>query len=731
MKTSLTTALLALVLLLSATPMACMYLFSEVMVAQTEKEASIQLQETTLANAIRMTSDFTRMCSLVQISENAFAQSIQKTLSLELEKLGSPALTKETFEREIREQNNTQARKKEKVRLLKFGKTLIDSAQSESKSAPINKILGDLKERLKCDFTIFARIEDSPKFLRVASTYVDELGENIAGSYVSPKSNLYSAQIIDTLLAKSTYSGLANTPAKTISINYVPIIDNNGEVIGAIFFGIENSAIKDLNKYISTSNIGKNSKAWVIDDSMPDNPILKFSERQTETNVNINNETSTLRKNLTFEIIEKSRTLKHGQVGYEVFTSPNDSNKKTLLTYAYYRPWRWIIGTVTDSEEYSSSATVISENLQIRVLPLLKNAAIICAIVIVITVLLSNKAVKDLKFLNSALGKLANSLPSNARSQIEDFEARGNLLPSEFVDIQQALKPLAKYLENTIDDINRDIANLAKNTSRITKISEELDEIGKAETSQMKDIAKSGKNILQSSNTLNKAVLTTTDEIEKSLNLSKDSEIAIDALMRKYDALATASNNVANKLATINDNAEKITSIITTIFNVSLKTNLLSLNASIEAEKVGESGLGFAVVSRQIRTLADNTSKASQDIERIVRQMQSSVNTTVMEMDRFSSSMRENSNATVETAKKLESTILNIEAIKPKFENISKRISELSKIAVDITYAIKNLTSETTAIENNVGSLRAINISAKNKTQEIKEALAQNTGGVK
>ena len=175
----------------------------------------------------------------------------------------------------------------------------------------------------------------------------------------------------------------------------------------------------------------------------------------------------------------------------------------------------------------------------------------------------------------------------------------------------------------------------------------------------------------------------------------------------------------------------KTTAIITTISDVSLKTNMLSLNASIEAEKVGESGLGFAVVSRQIRTLADKTSKASQDIEHIVEQMQSSVNTAVMEMDRFSAGMRKNSMTTVETAKKLESTILNIEAIKPKFENISKRISELSKIAIDITEAIKNLSIESAEIQNNVGELKTINIVAKNKTLEIKESLAQNRGGTK
>ena len=731
MKTSLSAALLILAFLLSATPIACMYLFSEVMVSKTRQSAISQLQEATLANAIRMTSDFSRMCELIQISDNSYSESVQRTFSEALNKLGKPTLTKDFFEREIREQNNTQDRRKEKIKLLKFGNTIVDCAQSEDKDATINKILSSLKERLKCNFTIFVRINNSTDFLRLASTYTDSLGENIAGSFVSRNSNIHSEQIIDALLGKTEYTALANTHTATISINYTPIIDENDEVIGALFFGIESSAIKDLNKYISSSDTGKNSRAWVIDDSIADNPILKFSESQPDTDVNINNEASTVRKNLTYEIIEKSRALKAGQVGYDIFPVANEENKSVILTYAYYHPWKWIVGTVTESAEYMPAAEIIAENLKVRPLPLAKNALFICVIIAMITLLLSSKMVKDFVFVNNALGKLAVGLPSNARSQIEDFEARGNFLAEEFTAIQQSLKPIAKHLENTIDDINKDISNLATNTTRIAKISEELDEISTSETSQKKDIARSGRNILYSADILNKTAVTSSGEIQKALNLNRDSENAIDMLMRKYDTLATASNNVSKKLSAINENADKITAIITTISDVSLKTNMLSLNASIEAEKVGESGLGFAVVSRQIRTLADKTSKASQDIEHIVEQMQSSVNTAVMEMDRFSAGMRKNSMTTVETAKKLESTILNIEAIKPKFENISKRISELSKIAIDITEAIKNLSIESAEIQNNVGELKTINIVAKNKTLEIKESLAQNRGGTK
>jgi len=74
---------------------------------------------------------------------------------------------------------------------------------------------------------------------------------------------------------------------------------------------------------------------------------------------------------------------------------------------------------------------------------------------------------------------------------------------------------------------------------------------------------------------------------------------------------------------------------ITTIAKVAEQTNLLSVNATIEAEKAGESGRGFRIVAQEIRRLADQTAQATKDIERMVRDMQAAVAGGTMEMDRF------------------------------------------------------------------------------------------------
>jgi methyl-accepting chemotaxis protein len=96
----------------------------------------------------------------------------------------------------------------------------------------------------------------------------------------------------------------------------------------------------------------------------------------------------------------------------------------------------------------------------------------------------------------------------------------------------------------------------------------------------------------------------------------------------------------SERLELIRRRAEDINVVITTITKVADQTNLLSINAAIEAEKAGEFGHGFIVVAREIRRLADQTAVATLDIERLVEQMQQAVNAGVEEMDRFTTEVR-------------------------------------------------------------------------------------------
>jgi methyl-accepting chemotaxis protein len=135
-------------------------------------------------------------------------------------------------------------------------------------------------------------------------------------------------------------------------------------------------------------------------------------------------------------------------------------------------------------------------------------------------------------------------------------------------------------------------------------------------------------------------ISTTGTELSRTVGVADGTRANLASVDRTIRELADATSSIAAKLSAISERASKIGGVVTTIAKVADQTNLLSVNAAIEAEKAGEQGRGFLVVAREIRRLADQTAAATLDIESIVREMQSAVGAGVMEMDRFAEKVR-------------------------------------------------------------------------------------------
>ena len=155
-----------------------------------------------------------------------------------------------------------------------------------------------------------------------------------------------------------------------------------------------------------------------------------------------------------------------------------------------------------------------------------------------------------------------------------------------------------------------------------------------------------------------------------------------------------ASKSISEKLSTINEKAENITTVVTTITKVSDQTNLLSLNAAIEAEKAGEYGRGFTVVAREIRRLADQTAVATLDIDLMVKEMQTAVSAGVMEMDRFINQVRQSVDDVGKISMQLNLIIGQVQSLSPKFEEVNEAMANQSENALKISSEMTSLSEE-------------------------------------
>ena len=155
--------------------------------------------------------------------------------------------------------------------------------------------------------------------------------------------------------------------------------------------------------------------------------------------------------------------------------------------------------------------------------------------------------------------------------------------------------------------------------------------------------------------------------------------------------IVDAAGSIAQKFEVLNVKALNINSVVTTITKVADQTNLLSLNAAIEAEKAGEYGLGFAVVATEIRRLADQTAVATLDIEQMVKEMQSAVSSGVLSMEKFSDQVRRSVSDVNQVAGQLAGIIEEAQNFAPRFENVQQGMHFQSQGASQIKKAMVQL----------------------------------------
>jgi methyl-accepting chemotaxis protein WspA len=176
-----------------------------------------------------------------------------------------------------------------------------------------------------------------------------------------------------------------------------------------------------------------------------------------------------------------------------------------------------------------------------------------------------------------------------------------------------------------------------------------------------------------------------------SSRLATEGREGLQAMGTTMHGLAAATGSVADRLAAINEKASSINAIVDTITKVADQTNLLSVNAAIEAEKAGESGRGFLVVAREIRRLADQTAAATLDIETTVRQMQGAVSGGVMEMDRFSEQVRRGVDSVGQVGQRLTQVIDRVGAVEGRFGEITQGMQSQVQGAEQIRQSMDSL----------------------------------------
>ena len=286
-------------------------------------------------------------------------------------------------------------------------------------------------------------------------------------------------------------------------------------------------------------------------------------------------------------------------------------------------------------------------------------------------------------------GDLAAHIDVNSRDET------GQLLAA-LRDMMQGLAKIVGEVQNSGIQVNSSVTAIAatgkEQQATATEIAATTTEIG----ATSKEISATSRELVKTMNEVSAVA-------EQAASLANSGQAGLSRMEETMRQVMEAAASINAKLTVLNEKAGNINQVVTTITKVADQTNLLSLNAAIEAEKAGEYGRGFAVVASEIRRLADQTAVATYDIEQTVKEIQSAVAAGVMGMDKFSEEVRRGMQDVQHVGGELSQIIHQVQALAPRVESVNEGMQAQATGAEQISQALTQLSE---AAQQTVESLR-------------------------
>lgn len=293
---------------------------------------------------------------------------------------------------------------------------------------------------------------------------------------------------------------------------------------------------------------------------------------------------------------------------------------------------------------------------------------------------------------------------------------------TEFDQVALSFNKMAETFETIIGRLQQISMILRTSAGEMATASKEQETIIVEQEATTREIAIAANEISSNAKEFAKTMNEMSHVAEQTSDLALTGKDSLNNMESIMSQMVEASSSIAAKLAVLNEKAGNITGVITTITKVADQTNLLSLNASIEAEKAGEYGRSFAVIAREIRRLADQSAIATLDIEKIVNEIMSAVSTSVMGVDDFTQEIRNGVEQVRTVSGQLAKIIEQVQVFTARFEllnqgmqaqstgaeQINEAISQLSKTAEQTTLSIHQFHKTIQELNNVANELRIL-----------------------
>jgi len=318
---------------------------------------------------------------------------------------------------------------------------------------------------------------------------------------------------------------------------------------------------------------------------------------------------------------------------------------------------------------------------------------------------IQDSQVKELETTNLLRAKV------DALLDVVSKAASGDLTGQVTVEGTDAIGRMGHGLKRMFDNLRVLLNNVQKAGIQVTTSATEIAASAKQQEATGIEQAQTSVEILSTTKEISAnttQLLRTMEEATAVADFTTNATAEAQTNLRRMDLtmqhMVAATDSINAKLAALSEKASNINGVLITITKVADQTNILSLNAAIEAEKAGDAGRGFSVVATEIRRLADQTSVSTWDIDQMLKEMQSAVSASVMGMDKFSEEIRRSVGEVRHVTEQLSSVMDQVQKLAPQFDLVLQGMQSQAVGASQISDTMLQLNDAT---QQTVESLKA------------------------
>ena len=251
--------------------------------------------------------------------------------------------------------------------------------------------------------------------------------------------------------------------------------------------------------------------------------------------------------------------------------------------------------------------------------------AIVVLIAIIISFIMGRRLMRPLVKVSTIIEDVANGNIEADFSVVKESNDEIGLIIEKMKELTQSLGSIVGKIRNSSDTMSSNSYELNDTSSQTlaanNEISKAVEDVAEGSTGMAASISKINENLLEMSNET-KDINASVDEIKnQTVAVQDSSKIMNDKIKSMQDSshkMDEGISAISKLIETVNTTVDKVSNIVSVIEEISSETNLLSLNASIEAARAGDAGKGFAVVAQEIRVLSDNTNTELENIKQII-----------------------------------------------------------------------------------------------------------------